>query len=447
MNNAIADQRGNEICTDSQRTERGTRVIRNVYIVASALVPHISRSLASTLPSWVLFLALNLLTTKSSTKLRGRTFRRCLSSPHSSTKQLAPICLSQEVHVLWMSEAVTRGRWGTSCDGRTCCWMVNVQHEVLTLDNKEAKLVADLVAEGIDQFRRWFQTSSLTSMAWTSHRSSKLERCGPEDDALGVNGLRLWCVVFFQLFRQRQHWAKNAQIGVNGFATNPSDSALHSRLTGIRGRGEAQKWLRLCRTFFLWVSWLIAQAEAWRVGAATSLMTTTLPGGGGGIRGQTTTVRATSHRKPAGFVLIGDLAPDLRASYATARTLAENTVASRVQSDFFAGSHIEVRLYPNLMPYSGPSSGLACATALVSLALNIPMPTDVAMSGAIDAHGQITAVGNVVTKVQAAQEAGKTRIILPLANEGVLAMFGDVLEGINFFYFSTFAQVFDLLFV
>uniref|UniRef100_A0A914HKN7 C2H2-type domain-containing protein n=1 Tax=Globodera rostochiensis TaxID=31243 RepID=A0A914HKN7_GLORO len=150
-----------------------------------------------------------------------------------------------------------------------------------------------------------------------------------------------------------------------------------------------------------------------------------LPGDGGAAHGQTATVRATSHRKLAGFVPIGPFAPDVLAAYNTARTLAENTVASRVQSGFFVGSNIEVRFYPNSMPHSGTSTGLTCATALVSLALNIPTPTDVAMSGTIDVLGNITAVGEVATKVQAAQAAGKRRIILPLANEAELDMFGE----------------------
>uniref|UniRef100_A0A183C260 isoleucine--tRNA ligase n=1 Tax=Globodera pallida TaxID=36090 RepID=A0A183C260_GLOPA len=98
---------------------------------------------------------------------------------------------------------------------------------------KEAKLVADLVVEGVDQFRGWFQTSSLTSMALQdcapfkqilvhamavddqgkkmskskgnvvdpktitgcdhSFSASSSSLPNGNADAIGVDGLRLWC--------------------------------------------------------------------------------------------------------------------------------------------------------------------------------------------------------------------------------------------------------------
>ena len=51
----------------------------------------------------------------------------------------------------------------------------------------------------------------------------------------------------------------------------------------------------------------------------------------------------------------------------------------------------------------GTSSGATIATLITSLALNLPVPTDLIMTGEISLEGRVIAVGSVEEKVEAAK--------------------------------------------
>ena len=62
----------------------------------------------------------------------------------------------------------------------------------------------------------------------------------------------------------------------------------------------------------------------------------------------------------------------------------------------------------------GTSSGATIATLITSLALNLPVPTDLIMTGEISLEGRVIAVGSVEEKVEAAKAGGYRHILLPL---------------------------------
>lgn len=64
----------------------------------------------------------------------------------------------------------------------------------------------------------------------------------------------------------------------------------------------------------------------------------------------------------------------------------------------------------------GPSAGGAIALALASVLSGKPLRRDVAMTGEIDTHGRITAVGGIGLKLETAFEAGCKTMIIPSEN-------------------------------
>jgi Lon-like ATP-dependent protease len=72
--------------------------------------------------------------------------------------------------------------------------------------------------------------------------------------------------------------------------------------------------------------------------------------------------------------------------------------------------------FPGGVPIDGPSAGTAIATAIYSAINNIPIRSDIAMTGEISIRGKVKPVGGVVAKVEAARLAGIKKVLIPAEN-------------------------------
>ncbi|MBD2860968.1 ATP-dependent protease LonB [Paenibacillus oceani] len=72
--------------------------------------------------------------------------------------------------------------------------------------------------------------------------------------------------------------------------------------------------------------------------------------------------------------------------------------------------------FPGGIPIDGPSAGVSMATAIASAIHQIPVDNKIAMTGEVSIHGKVKPVGGVVAKVEAAFQAGATKVIIPKEN-------------------------------
>lgn len=72
--------------------------------------------------------------------------------------------------------------------------------------------------------------------------------------------------------------------------------------------------------------------------------------------------------------------------------------------------------FPGGSPVDGPSAGMAMAVAIASALNQWPVDNKLAMTGEMSIHGRIKPVGGVLAKVEAAFQAGATRVLIPKEN-------------------------------
>lgn len=127
----------------------------------------------------------------------------------------------------------------------------------------------------------------------------------------------------------------------------------------------------------------------------------------------------------------------------SAKASVENmlTVLAQYYDIDFSKYDIHIN-FPSSAPVDGPSAGIAIVCGVYSAINNIPIDCELAMTGEISIQGLVRPVGGVVAKVEAAQNAGIKRVLIP--RENYQELFSDM--GIEVIKVNDIFEVFEQTF-
>jgi ATP-dependent Lon protease len=155
-------------------------------------------------------------------------------------------------------------------------------------------------------------------------------------------------------------------------------------------------------------------------------------------------VEATRMRGRGKMLITGSLGDVMKESAQAALSwIRSNARRFGIEENVFDKNDLHIHVPAGAIPKDGPSAGVTLMTSLLSLILNKPVPSDLAMTGEITLRGKVLPVGGVKEKVLAAKRAGVKRVILPSRNEkDLIDLPPSVTEALTFCFVS---EVDDLL--
>lgn len=164
------------------------------------------------------------------------------------------------------------------------------------------------------------------------------------------------------------------------------------------------------------------------------------------VGGELLTIECTSVKGKGRIIKTGSLGDVMQESIQAAMTVVRSRASSLGIDDTFYESHdVHIHVPEGATPKDGPSAGIAMCTALVSSLTQIPVRSDVAMTGEITLRGQVLAIGGLKEKLLAAHRGGIKKVIIPFDNKKDLKEIPENIKGkIEIIPVEWIDQVFDI---
>ena len=163
-----------------------------------------------------------------------------------------------------------------------------------------------------------------------------------------------------------------------------------------------------------------------RVGQVTGLAWTE-------VGGDLLTIEATVVPGKGKETFTGRLGDVMQESIRAAMTVIRSRANGLgLRSDFYRNIDVHFHVPEGATPKDGPSAGVGMCTALVSSLTNIPVKSDVAMTGEITLRGEVLPIGGLKEKLLAALRGGIKTVLIPVENERELKEIPDnIKEGLD----------------
>ncbi len=136
-----------------------------------------------------------------------------------------------------------------------------------------------------------------------------------------------------------------------------------------------------------------------------------------------------------GFTLTGQLGEIMQESAQAALSyVRSNAKKFGIKKNLFTEKDIHLHLPEGSTPKDGASAGITMATALVSALTEIPLKSNIAMTGEVTLRGRVLAIGGLKEKLLAAKQYGFTHIVLPEVNSCDLEDFKHEIKDLTIFF-------------
>ena len=140
------------------------------------------------------------------------------------------------------------------------------------------------------------------------------------------------------------------------------------------------------------------------------------------VGGELLTIESTTVPGKGKMIHTGQLGDVMQESIQAATTVVRSRAAMLgIDPDFYQKYDTHIHVPEGATPNDGPSAGVGMCTALVSALTDIPVRSDVAMTGEITLRGEVLPIGGLKEKLLAAHRGGIEIVLIPEENRKDLA--------------------------